>query len=425
MRQAFPVAKAGLRRRDTPDSLRRNKGFPMRAGIASLVLAYVLSQFYRAFLAVLTPILTTDIGATPESLAQASGLWFMAFALMQLPVGWALDRIGPRVTTSALLALGGLGAAVFAMATGAGLINLAMVMIGMGCAPVLMAAYYIFARAYPAKIFGTLAGMSIGIGSFGNIAASVPLSSMVEAVGWRATMWGLAGITLLTAAAIMVLVRDPERTAGPSKGSLLDLLKMPALWPVLFMMATCYAPSAGLRGLWAGPYFSEVFGADAGRIGQITLVMGLAMVAGNFAYGPLDRVLGTRKWLVFGGNGLMAVCLVLLALNASATGLLPVALFAAVGFFGASFPMVMAHGRAFLPPHLVGRGVTLINLFGIGAAGIMQIVTGRLHAAFTPTNPDILSSAPPATPFVALFLFYAALVVAGLLVYLLSQDRTD
>ena len=36
--------------------------------------------------------------------------------------------------------------------------------------------------------------------------------------------------------------------------------------------------------------------------------MGLAMVAGNFAYGPLDRLLGTRKWLVFGGNGLMLAC---------------------------------------------------------------------------------------------------------------------
>lgn len=396
----------------------------MRAGIASLVLAYVLSQFYRAFLAVLSPVLATDIGATPDSLAQASGLWFLAFALMQIPVGWALDRIGPRLTASALLALGGIGAAVFALATGPGLVNLAMILIGIGCAPVLMASYYIFARAFSPAVFGTLAGITIGIGSVGNIAASLPLSAMVESVGWRETMWGLATVTVLTAAAILVLVRDPARVPGPSKGSLFDLLKMPALWPVLIMMATCYAPSAGLRGLWAGPYFSDVFGADAARIGQITLIMGLAMVAGNFAYGPLDRLLGTRKWLVFGGNGLMMLSLVLLGFNASNSGWLPVVLFAAVGFFGASFPMVMAHGRAFLPPHLVGRGVTLINLFGIGAAGIMQVATGRLHTALTP-DPALLNSAPPATPYAALFLFYAATVAAGLLVYLLSQDRTD
>ncbi|MFN7596610.1 MAG: MFS transporter, partial [Cereibacter sp.] len=46
----------------------------MRAALVCLVIAYVLSQFYRAFLAVLSPLLTADIGATPEDLAAASGL---------------------------------------------------------------------------------------------------------------------------------------------------------------------------------------------------------------------------------------------------------------------------------------------------------------------------------------------------------------
>jgi len=77
-----------------------------------------------------------------------------------------------------------------------------------------------------------------------------------------------------------------------------------------------------------------------------------------------------------------------------------------------------------LPPHLVGRGVTLINLFGIGAAGIMQMLTGRLHHALTPSG-TVLNSVPPSTPYAALFAFYAALLTAGLVVYLLSKDRTD
>ena len=34
------------------------------------------------------------------TLALSSGVWFLSFALMQLPVGWALDRIGPRLTAA-------------------------------------------------------------------------------------------------------------------------------------------------------------------------------------------------------------------------------------------------------------------------------------------------------------------------------------
>ncbi len=389
----------------------------MKAGIASLVAAYVLSQFYRAFLAVMTPVLADDIGTTAEDLASASGLWFLAFALMQLPVGSALDRVGPCLTTAGLLAVGAVGAGVFAMAQGPGAINLAMVLIGIGCSPVLMASYYIFARTFSPAVFGTLAGAVIGVGSLGNIASSLPLSAAVQAFGWRPTVWAVGAMTLAIAALIAALVRDPARVNGGPKGSLLDLLKMPALWPVLIMMVACYAPAAGLRGLWVGPYYTDVFGADAGQIGTVTLIMGLAMVAGNFAYGPLDRLLKTRKWLVFGGNAMVLVCLVGLWAMPDAGGWNTALLLSGVGFFGASFPMVIAHGRAFFPNHLVGRGVTLLNLFGIGAAGIMQVITGRLHAA---------TATPPATaPYAALFAFFAGLVLVGLIIYAFSRDRTD
>jgi MFS family permease len=150
--------------------------------------------------------------------------------------------------------------------------------------------------------------------------------------------------------------------------------------------------------------------------------MGLGMVAGNLAYGPLDRLLGTRKWLVFGGNSVVLAVFLVLALFPALAGWHITALFTAAGVFGASFPMVMAHGRAFLPKHLMGRGVTLLNLFGIGTAGLMQLATGTVHAAFAPQT---AGAAAPAAAYSAVFALYAALICVGLVVYLFSKDRTD
>lgn len=390
----------------------------MKTGIACLVAAYVLSQFYRAFLAVLAPVLKTDLGATAEDLATASGIWFLAFAAAQLPVGWALDRVGPRLTAVALLACGGAGgAAVFAMAQTPGAIMLAMALIGVGCAPVLMAAYYIFARQFPPAVFATLASVTVGIGSLGNIAGSLPLARAVDLFGWRETLWAMAAITLAVSLLILVLTRDPARLAGGAKGSLLDLLRLPALWPVFVMMAVCYLAAGALRGLWVGPYYADVFGADTQAVGRAALVMGLAMVAGNFAYGPLDRMLRTRKWVIFWGNLISALCLIALGLWPAAGGWITLALLSAVGFFGATFAMVIAHGRAFIPPHLVGRGVTLLNLFGIGAVGIAQFLSGRLHAAIPPD--------PPAAPYGGLFLAFGLTILVGCLIYLRAEDRID
>ncbi len=394
----------------------------MRIGIFFLVIAYVLSQFYRAFLAVMTPVLSTDLGATTQDLSRASGLWFIIFALMQLPVGWALDHLGPRRLAATLLAVGGGGgAAMFAMATTPGHIQIAMMLIGVGCSPVLMASYYIFARMYAPAVFATLAGAVIGIGALGNIAGSLPMAWAVEVLGWRETMWGLAGVTVIVALAVLATVKDPPSAHGGDtpKGSVLDLLKMPALWAILPLMFVNYTAPAGLRGLWAGPFLKDVYGLDASGIGAVTLVMGLSMVIGNFAYGPLDRVFKTRKWVIFTGNILAVACV--FALWAAPQGGLvaTTALLAAIGLFGSSFPMIVAHSRSFFPPHLVGRGVTLINMFGIGGVGIFQFASASVFAGAQ------AGASGPAAPYQTVFLFFAVPTLIGCLLYLFSTDRLD
>ena len=84
-----------------------------------LAVAYTQSHFYRAFIAVLSPELINDLGATKEDLSTASGMWFAAFALMQFVVGMALDRFGPRKTTAIILGIFGAGGAfLFSIADG-------------------------------------------------------------------------------------------------------------------------------------------------------------------------------------------------------------------------------------------------------------------------------------------------------------------
>jgi predicted MFS family arabinose efflux permease len=390
----------------------------MSRGIALLGLAYVLSQFFRAFLAVLSPALRNDIGAGPEDLAFASGLWFFAFAAMQLPVGWALDTIGPRRTAASLLLVGGGGgAAIFAMATSPLHIGVAMALIGVGCAPVLMAAYYIFAREYPPARFVVLASVMVGVGTSGNLVASYPMAIAAETIGWRASLWGLGAITSLTALGIWIVVRDPATPEGETRGSLLAVFKIKALWFIFPIMAVSYAQVGALRGLWIGPYFEDVFSASAHQIGLATLLMGAAMVAGTFAYGPLDRIIGSTKWVVIVGTGinLAALCgLVLFPVSGLAFATI---LMAAIGFFGATYAIIISHGRSFLPPNLIGRGMTLLNLCSIGGVGVAQFLSGRAYTASQP-------AATVQAPYVVIFTLFAVLMSAGLFVYLFSRDTT-
>ena len=388
----------------------------MRAGLLLLCFGYVLSQFFRAFLAVLSGVLQRDIGAGPEALAQASGLWFLSFAAMQLPVGWALDRIGPRRTASVLLLLGGGGGAlVFAAATGPAHVNIAMLLIGIGCSPVLMASYYIFAREFPVARFATLAALMLGAGSLGNLVASYPMALAAETIGWRAALMGLAVLSALVAVGIALLVRDPEPVADEAGGSVFDLLRMRALWPIFPLMLVNYMPVAGIRGLWIGPYLGDIFGSTTAQIGQASLLMSVAMIVGTFCYGPLDRLVGSQKWVIFTGNLLCAAVLVLLVLFLDRGVALAVTFCVLIGFLGVSFPVLIAHARSFVPPHLAGRGVTLMNLFGIGGVGILQYASGGAHA-------QVAQAHGLQTAYAALFGTFGSLMLFGVLVYLFSRD---
>jgi len=391
----------------------------MKLGIFFLVLGYFLSQFYRSFLAVLTPVLATDIGAQPADLSFASGLWFLVFAAMQIPVGWALDRFGPRLTTSVLLLLGGGGGAiVFALAQGPGAVQLAMALFGLGGAPVLMGSYYIFARMYPQAMFATLAGAMIGFGSAGNLVASAPLSWAVNNFGWRETMWGLAVVAALVAGALLAALRDPPRQAdeAQAKGSLLSLVTNRDLFVLFPLMLFNYAPAAGLRGLWAGPYFRDVFGLDQTGIGNATLAMAIAMALGNFIYGPAERLFGSKKRVVLGGNLLGAALLIVLWAKPDMGWMSSVILFTAIGFFGASFPVIMAHGQLFMPRHLTGRGITLLNLFGVGGVALMQFLTG-LMARSLPRG-----QAAPADFYGQIFLLFGLSLLVGCVIYAFSRE---
>jgi len=388
-------------------------------GVVILAVTYILSQFFRSFLAVLAPELTRDLGIGEVALSSAAGLWFIAFALMQFPVGFALDRYGPRRTVALFLLAAAAGSTLFALANGAVAIIVAMTLIGAGCAPILMAAFFIFARTFHPRRFAMFASWFVAFGLGGGVLGSAPLALAVEAVGWRQVMAGLAVVTLLLALIIMWVLRDPPVPAvenAADRGSLLDLLRMRELWPLMAMAFVAYAPAANLRGLWAGPYLADVYGFDLAAVGNATLAMAIALIVGTIAHGPLDVIFRTRKWIPIVGSSVNAILLAGLAVLGSGSAPTAVVLLAAITLFGANYALIMAHARSFMPPHLLGRGITLLNFFSIGGAGAIQFLSGGIFAL---ADPEISSESAYAT----VFAFYAVLLVAGLVAYAFSRDR--
>ncbi|WP_342360387.1 MFS transporter [Terrarubrum flagellatum] len=390
---------------------------------AALFLAYVLSIFYRSFLSVIAERVMADLAIGPAQLSYVSAAWFIAFATMQFAVGWALDRVGPRRTVTALMAIGCAGAFLFAAAPNGPVATLAMALIGVGCSPVFMSALYLFARDGAPEKFALLSSLFIGLGSVGNLLGAAPLSRAADVWGWRPTMTGLAvlfGIALVLAAA---LVRDPPRLSSSTSkddglwSGLKGVMRLRVFWLVAPLTFFSYAILVTARGLWIAPYLGEVNGLDRAAQGDAALLMAITMTAGAFAFGWVERHLGGPKPTVFWSSAIMALLFAALALVGHRSGFWATILFAAIGFAGFNYAILMAHARLFFPEHLIGRGMTFMNFFFISGAAVVQAASGWLVEA------GRRSGDSAAATFAQLHWVFAAALALSLVIYALAPAK--
>ncbi|WP_165498276.1 MFS transporter [Siculibacillus lacustris] len=385
-----------------------------------LVFGYLLSQFYRSFLAVIAPELALDVGLDGRGLGLVSAAFFGAFAAVQLPVGVALDRFGARRTVALPMLSAVVGAVLFSQAHAPATSIAAMVLIGLGCSPIYMGALWVIGRTTSPARFALWSSAIVGVGSLGNLAGSTPLAAAAAAWGWRATMLGIAGATLLSALAVAVVVRDPPPLAtrgdADAPTGIGAVLAIRELWPLFPIALLSYPIVLAVRGLWIGPYFAQVHGLAPVERGTAVSVMVVAMIAGAFAYGPLDRWFGTRKWVVVGGTLATIAGLAALALAPRMPVVAASLAFGVVGGFGLTYGVLMAHARAFLPPALLGRGLTLMNMALVGGAALIQPASGLFVDRLTAGGLSI------AEAHGALYGAFALALGAALAVYLGSRD---
>ena len=393
------------------------------ASLAVFALAYTLSQFFRSFVAVIAPELSADLGLDPTGLGTLSAAWFIAFAAAQIPVGMALDRFGPRRTASLLMLSAVAGSLLFAAAHSEAEAVTGMALIGLGCAPVYMASLMVIGRLYPAERFATLSSAMLGFGAGGNVLGATPLAWAAGLLGWRGALTGVAGMVALSALLLILVVRDPPVPGHKPVGGLAGVLEgvgqvlaTRRMWPLIPITLVSYGIVATMRGLWAGPYLAEIHHLDTVARGNALMALVGAMTLAAFAYGPLDRLLGTRRGIVAVGNWLTVAALALLAAMPDMPLAAVVALLMVVVGCGFNYAVLMAHGKAFVPPHLLGRGVTVMNLYFIGGVGLMQVGTGRLMGWARAEQLD------PVTAYRLLFATLAAALVGALLIYRLAED---
>jgi MFS family permease len=363
--------------------------------VGTLISIYIVSQFLRNSVGVIAPNLAAELGLSPAELGTLSSAFFLAFAAVQIPFGMALDRFGPRLCLVVCAAITVVGAILFASATSPGGLILARALLGLGASLSLVAPLAVYARRFPPERFGTLAGMQVGVGTIGTLIATAPLAFSTVAIGWRGSFLLVAAITLLIGIVLAAVLRDDGAAAqqdrresfAESVSGILTVIRTPSMGRLFVMNLVIYSSFALIVGLWGGPYLTHVYGYSLEARGSFLLIPVLGQIVGSLVWGPMDRIARGHKLPVLLGAVATAGALAYLALVGTLGPVALIAWFATFGFICAFGPVLIAHGKALLPLHLLGRGLTILNIAAMGGTFLVQIISGFVIELFA-IGPD-------------------------------------
>ena len=333
---------------------------------AAFAFAYFFSALLRAVTATLAPAFSAELGLSAGDLGLLGGAYFLGFSVMQLPLGRALDRYGPRRVLVAFLTLAVLACAAFALARNFVSLLAARASIGVGVSACLMAPLTAYRhRLGPAAQLRANSWMLM-TGSLGMLASTLPVHWLLPVVGWRGLFWIVAGLLALATALIALVVPrdDPAPTAGrgtvPGYRQIFADRYFQRLAPLGFF---AYGGLIAVQSLWAGPWLTDVAGNSPADAARGLFVINLSMLFAFFGWGLVMPRLSRQGWrvdrLIASGVPLSLLLLfVAVALGPRAGTAWWAAWCVSCTFMALSQPAV---GQAF-PAAAAGRALSAFNL---------------------------------------------------------------
>ncbi len=165
---------------------------------------YFLSTLLRAVTATLSPVLSSEFNLTSGELGLLGGGYFIGFAAMQIPLGYLLDRHGPKKVVTIFLGLAIVGILCFALATNFTNLFIGRVLIGVGVSACLMAPLTGY-RVWMEDTYQHRANSwMLMVGSIGMLSSTLPVQFFLPLYGWRTIFLGLAFLTFICICLILL-----------------------------------------------------------------------------------------------------------------------------------------------------------------------------------------------------------------------------
>ncbi|HHT0593153.1 TPA: MFS transporter [Legionella anisa] len=351
-----------------------------------------LFYFYECLLQVSPSVMSNelmrDFSVTSQTLGILSGIYFYSYAAMQLPGGVLMDYFGPHRLLTLATIVCAVSTIAFGMTDNFFMACVARLMIGFGSAFAAVGTMKLAANWFPAQRFALLTGLMVTIGMLGAIGGEAPLALLIEAFGWRHSMFIMGIVGLILAVLLIVIAKDTpknyEKThhhsikEEPVIPSLLTLIKNKQLWLVACYGGLMYMATPVFCGLWGVPFLmTKMMITKTTAANYISLVF-IGWAIASPLWGIFSNRIGLRKPPMYiGCIGALITSIIFIFAPINTPIYMEILLFA-FGIFSAGFLPAFTVAKELCNKKYVATGLSFMNMMNMVGIALAQPLIGYI-----------------------------------------------
>lgn len=194
------------------EAVKTQKMTKSRYVVAILMLgAIAINYLDRTVMSAATPTMMKELGISSTEMGWIMSMFFLSYALFQIPTGWLADKVGQRICLAVAVVWWSLATAATAGAKSVNALIGARLFMGMGEAGVYPCNAGITAKWFPDHERGKVTALFDSGSKFGTAFAMPFVAWMVAVYGWQLPFVVCGALGVIWAVAWLAYYHDPER----------------------------------------------------------------------------------------------------------------------------------------------------------------------------------------------------------------------
>ena len=355
--------------------------------IASVFYAY--QYVLRVMPSIMMDDITQQFHIDATVFGQFSGIYYIGYSLMHLPIGIMLDRFGPRkvMTVCILLTVAGLLPILFSEHWIYPLLG--RMLIGIGSSAAILGTFKIIRMTFKEQHFPRMLSFSVMIGLVGAVYGGQPMSYICHVLGYKMVVEIFVAIGLLLAFITYFIV--PDNKPEPHQASIISNIKT-VFSNGKVMMLCLFAglmlgPLEGFSDVWGSGFFKQAYGFNEQTANYLPSMIFIGMCFGS----PILSLIAEKTGYYL-GTIIAAGVVMFLTFSALIAGVLTVSSitisFLFVGICCAYQILAIYKVSTYVPDNLAGLATAMANMiimiFGYGFHTVIGLVInthGGIHDA--------------------------------------------